>query len=352
MRKNKRPELQIPDANLMPEVRRAPSPKKVQAFGGLCSSLPRPYYRTAGGRAYLGDALALVKKLPDASVDLILTSPPFALARPKAYGNEDSRTYQRWFLPFAAEFHRVLKPTGSLVLELGGTWEPGRPVRSLYQFELLLELSRTFRLAQEFYHFNNAKLPTPAEWVAVRRIRLKDAVTMIWWLAKTDSPKASNRRVLYPYGTRMEQLLRNGYNAGARPSQHQISEKWGRRNGGAIAPNIIVCPNTVSTDPYLVRCRQYGLRPHPARFVPQVPRFFARFLTSPGDIVLDPFGGSNMTGREAETNGRFWLSFERDPYFLYASSLRFFERPRGRLPLPQRPPVTQKRFASSRPSRF
>ncbi len=324
----KRQQKQLPDGNLTPEPRlRQPRPKERDAFQHLIGQLPKPYYRTARGAAYLGDALALLRLLPAKCIDLVVTSPPFPLIRKKAYGNETLQRYVSWFQTFAGELHRVLSNSGSLVLELGGAWHRGAPVRSVYQFELIIELTKTFYFAQEFYYFNTAKLPTPAEWVTVRRCRLKDAVTTLWWLSKSQNPRADNRRVLYPYGARMEQLLRNGYNAGLRPSQHEISTKWGRRNLGAISPNILVCPNTNSTDPYFRKCHQNHLRPHPARFPSPLPRFFIRFLSRPGDVVLDPFAGSNVTGFEAEANARFWLAFERDPDYVRGSSLRFLDRP-------------------------
>src|SRR3954449_4987651 len=92
---------------------------------------PRLFFETASGRAWHGDAIeTLQEHAADASVDLIVTSPPFALQRPKEYGNEPQENYKSWFMPFADEFWRVLKPTGSLVIDLGGAWEPGQPSKS------------------------------------------------------------------------------------------------------------------------------------------------------------------------------------------------------------------------------
>src|SRR5690349_10696546 len=100
-------------------------------------------YTTPYGAAWAGDGAATVRDLcDDESVDLIVTSPPFALIHKKEYGNHSQDDYIRWFQPFADEFWRALKPTGSLVIDLGGTWEPGRPVKSLYAFELLISLCR------------------------------------------------------------------------------------------------------------------------------------------------------------------------------------------------------------------
>jgi DNA modification methylase len=81
--------------------------------------LKRPYYKTEYGAAYLGDSSALMKKLPGESVNLVVTSPPFALTRKKAYGNAEDHEYVEWFMPFAREIHRVLREDGSFVLVVG-----------------------------------------------------------------------------------------------------------------------------------------------------------------------------------------------------------------------------------------
>jgi site-specific DNA-methyltransferase (cytosine-N4-specific) len=282
-----------------------------------------PAYTTRWGRAYHADALTVLGRLPDDSVALVVTSPPFALRRRKAYGNVDAAEYVEWLWPFAEQIHRVLRPDGSFVLELGGAWNPGSGTRSLYQYELVLRLARLFHLAQEFYWYNPSKLPTPAEWVTIQRTRVKDAVNMLWWFSKTENPKADNRRVLRPYSRSMRRLLKDGYKAARRPSQHDIGPHFRRDNGGAIPPNILTLPNTRSADEYIRRCRDAGLTPHPARFLPAIPDFFIRFLTDPGQLVLDPFAGSNVTGQVAEQLERKWLSIEIDADYVASSRLRF-----------------------------
>ncbi|MBO0699686.1 MAG: site-specific DNA-methyltransferase, partial [Zavarzinella sp.] len=122
-----------------------------------------PAYTTPLGRAYQADALDVLRQLPSDSVSLVVTSPPFALIRQKAYGNVSHEAYIEWFWPFAEEIHRVLKPEGSFVLEIGGAWNSGSPTRSLYQYELVIRLCKMFHLAQDFYWFNPSRLPTPAE---------------------------------------------------------------------------------------------------------------------------------------------------------------------------------------------
>jgi site-specific DNA-methyltransferase (cytosine-N4-specific) len=254
---------------------------------------------------------------------LVFTSPPFALRRQKAYGNVAANEYVDWFWPFAQEIHRVLRVDGSFVFDLGGAWNPGSGTRSLFQYELILRLSRLFHLAQEFYWYNPSKLPTPAEWVTIRRTRVKDAVNTLWWLSKTQTPEADNRRVLKPYSRSMRRLLKDGYKAARRPSQHDISPHFRRDNGGAIPPNLLSIPNTRSSDDYFRRCREAGLPIHPARFPPDLPDFFIRFLTLPGQTVLDPFAGSNVTGQVAESLGRRWISVEINADYVAGSQLRF-----------------------------
>jgi site-specific DNA-methyltransferase (cytosine-N4-specific) len=264
--------------------------------------------------------------IPSNTVTLVITSPPFALRRKKSYGNVSADKYIDWFLPFAQEIYRVLKPDGSFVLDIGGSWNKGEPTRSTYHFELLLRLCNgegLFKLAQEFYWYNKAKMPAPAQWVTVERIRVKDAVQPIWWLAKTSRPKASNKWVLKPYSKSMENLLKKGYNAGPRPSGHVVSHKWGQNHGGAIPSNIIEVSNTSSSDSYLEGCRKYRLEVHPARFTFKVPEFFINFLSRPRDLVVDPFAGSNVVGYVAEKLKRRWISVEVREEYVLGSAFRF-----------------------------
>ena len=286
-------------------------------------------YKTGSGQAWLGDAAPALREVCEAdSVDLIVTSPPFALLNQKEYGNQSQDDYVRWFQPFADEFWRVLKPTGSLVIDLGGSWEPGRPVKSLYAFELLISLcrrpNRKFHLAQDFYWYNPARLPTPAAWVTVRRLRAKDSINYLWWLSKTPHPKADNSRVQREYAQGMKRLIETGtYNRGRRPSGHVVREGFTRDRGGAIPPNLLCISNTGNDKEYVDACKERGGKAHPARFAPDVPRFFIEMLTDPGDLVLDPFAGSNVTGQVAETLERRWLAIEIDRDYLEGSAVRF-----------------------------
>lgn len=287
---------------------------------------PQVRIHTSHGKAYWAESAGLMECLfDDECIDLIVTSPPFGLVRKKEYGNADASDYLDWFRPFARQFARVLKPKGSLVIDIGGAWNKGTPTKSLYQYELLLTLCKEFEfhLAQEFFWWNPSKLPTPAEWVNIRRIRVKDAVNNIFWLSRTPFPKASNRRVLTPYSKSMESLLESGYRAKRRPSGHDISKKFSTDNGAAIPPNLIAVANTESNSQYLRFCNENDLPVHPARFPAVIPEYFVRFLTDRDDLVFDPFAGSCVTGEVAERLGRRWICSEIDEKYLLGARGRF-----------------------------
>lgn len=283
-------------------------------------------HKTKLGKIYQGNSLEyLHHKAKSGSVDLIMTSPPFGLVRKKSYGNEDSAAYCDWFRPFAEGFLRVLKDDGSIVIDIGGAWKPGTPTRSLYHFKLLIMLCEEYglHLAQEHFWWNPAKLPSPVEWVNIRRVRVKDAINCVWWLSKTPFPKANNRRVLAPYSERMKDLLKNGYTAKLRPSGHDISEKFIEDNGGAVPPNLLAIANTESNGRYQDYCRKNGIDIHPARFPALLPEYFIRLLTNPGDLVVDPFGGSCVTGMVAEDLKRRWACIELSSEYIRGGLARF-----------------------------
>lgn len=290
----------------------------------------KPLYCTKKGQAYVGDSLDLLKEIPDNSIDLVMTSPPFALRRQKTYGNVEETEYVDWITPFGKEVFRVLKESGSFVLDLGGAYRSGMPSRSLYNFRVLLSFCDEigFHLAEDFYWFNPAKLPSPIEWVNKRKIRAKDSVNTVWWFSKTEFPKADVRRVLAPYSDRMKKLIEdpeNFYTPKKRPSGHDISASFGKDNGGAIPSNLLSIPNTESNSIYLRLCKKMGFERHPARFPSELPAFFIKMLTDEGDVVLDIFGGSNTTGFAAEAINRNWMTFEISHEYLISSIFRFVD---------------------------
>jgi len=289
-------------------------------------------YRTDLGTCFRGSAEVILRSPAVApylkhKVDLIFTSPPFPLNRKKKYGNLTGDAYVQWLAAFAGTFKLLLKPKGSIVIELGNAWEPGKPAMSTLALRALLALLERgeFRLCQQFVWYNPARLPSPAQWVNVERIRLKDAYTHLWWMSRTDRPMADNRRVLTEYSDSMKKLLRKQkYNTGKRPSEHKIGEKsFLRNNVGAIPSNVITLANTSSNSDYQTYCRDNEIKPHPARMPSGLAEFFIKFLTKPGMVVLDPFAGSNTTGAAAEKLRRRWVAIEPQSDYISGSKGRF-----------------------------
>lgn len=287
-------------------------------------------YNTNLGRAYLGDSLNFLDTLEDNSINLVMTSPPFALQRQKEYGNKNQEDYIEWLTEFAIKVKEKLTEDGSFVLDLGGAYKKGVPVRSLYNFKILIKFCEElgFHLAEEFFWYNPSKLPSPIEWVNKRKIRAKDAVNTVWWFSKTEFPKADVRNVLTPYSERMQKLLQDGkkyYDPKERPSGHNISEGFNKDNGGAIPSNLLQIPNSDSNSKYLRLCKNLNVKGHPARFPIKLPEFFINYLTNPNDIVVDIFGGSNTTGEAAEKLGRRWMVCEIEKEYIAASVFRFID---------------------------
>lgn len=308
-------------------------------------------YQSDLGRLIHGNSIELLsnnlKEELMGKVNLIITSPPFPLNNKKKYGNEKGEEYKEWFINMAPVFSDLLAEDGSLVIEIGNSWEPERPVQSLLHLECLLGMVKhpeaNLRLIQEFICYNPSKLPSPAQWVTVNRLRTVDSYTHVWWIAKTDFPKADNAKVLRPYSKSMKRLLKNQkYNSGKRPSEHNISEKgFLKDHGGSIAHNffemepleekrdvrlphsVLSFSNTNSNDYFLKTCREKGISPHPARMSGGLINFFIQFLTEENDLVLDPFGGSNTTGFCSEVLKRKWISFELMENYIEQSIIRF-----------------------------
>ncbi|MEZ4605847.1 MAG: site-specific DNA-methyltransferase [Deinococcales bacterium] len=293
--------------------------------------IDKPTYFTNQGAAYCGNSLSLLKQLEDNSINLVITSPPFALQRKKEYGNQEQDEYVQWLAQFGKIIYEKLKDDGSFVLDLGGAYQKGVPVRSLYNFRVLLHFCDIlgFHLAQEFFWHNPSKLPSPIEWVNKRKLRTKDSINTIWWFSKSKFPKANVSNVLVPYSDRMKKLLENPedfYQAKRRPSGHSISKAFSKDNGGAIPSNLIQISHSESGSHYLASCKVAEVKGHPARFPTKLPEFFIRFLTNPKDLVVDIFSGSNTTGFVAEKEDRYWLSFEIKREYVASSVFRFLPK--------------------------
>jgi DNA modification methylase len=314
-------------------------------------------HQVSSGKYLVGDieavlSSALLRKLKG-TVNLILTSPPFPLNHKKSYGNLSGEEYLAWVERIAPKLASLLAPDGSIVIEIGNSWEPQRPVQSLLHLKALMAFVEApdaeLRLCQQFICYNPSRLPSPAQWVTVERARVTDSFTHVWWMARTDSPKADNKKVLRPYGDDMRKLLSTRkYNGGHRPSEHYINpESFLRNNGGSIAhnffemtpldenravrlPNVFSFSNNASNDHYSRACKKKNITPHPARMPAGLASFFIEFLTDPGDLVLDPFAGSNTTGEIAASLGRRWVAIDAEPEYAKHSEIRLSPNKTGK----------------------
>ena len=305
------------------------SKPKSTAFKRTKLNRLKSIHKTKKGQILCGDSLDWLHHPRNKNtVDLLITSPPFGLISKKSYGNESQEDYCAWFRQFAEGFFKVLKDDGSLVIDISGSWVKGNPVRSLYHFDVLQMLCKEygFFLCQEHYWWNPGTMPSPASWVTIERIRVKDAVNCIWWLSKSPRPKASNLQILNPYSTQMESILKNGIKSGTRPSGHQVTQSFNKDNGGAIPSNLLAIANTESNGVYFDFCKQYDLPIHPARFPQSLPEYFIKFLTNKGDLVIDPFGGSSVTGYVAEKLGRKWKTIEMKYEYAVGGIGRFLDK--------------------------
>lgn len=287
-------------------------------------------YETNLGECIQGDSLEILGTLPDNSIDLIVTSPPFSLQRHKRYGEVGQDEYIDWLLQFGKVAYNKLKDTGSFVIDLGGAYQKGKPVKALYPFRFMIRMCDElgYNLAQDFYWHNPSALPAPIEWVNKRKLRCKTSVNTVWWFSKAEQPKADVKKVLVPYSSRMQHLINKPEDfvkeeGVARPSGHVMGMKTWKDNGGAIPSNLLQISNSESNSQYLRYCKAHSIKGHPARFPPKLPEFFIKMLTDEGDLVVDIFSGSNTTGQVAQSLGRQWLSIDLNLEYVASSIFRF-----------------------------
>lgn len=328
----------------------SPSKRSARNFNYITMTAKDHQFSTKFGKYLIGDSKkiiqhTLLKKYKN-KVNLILTSPPYPLNKKKKYGNLNGKDYKIWLSNFAPLFSELLADNGSIAIELGNSWQPSKPLQSTLPMEALLEflnhIDSDLKLCQEFICYNPSRLPSPAQWVTVNRIRTVDSYTRVWWMSKSDFPKADNTKVLRPYSKSMQQLLKKQkFNDGKRPSEHTISKKgFLKTNNGSIAHNllefeqidearearlphnVLSFSNTSSNDFFTKKCREENIIPHPARMPLGLAAFFIEFLTDKGDLVFDPFGGTNTTGYVAEKLKRKWITTEIEKEYFEQSIIR------------------------------
>ncbi|MFZ3481780.1 DNA methyltransferase [Sphingomonas sp. 3-13AW] len=295
----------------------------------LTKSVPgRPVtvFFTEHGCAIWGLAEEAASLIDAGSVRLLLSSPPYPLNTRKKYGNEAAEEYVDWLCRIIETLMPAMAGDGSLVINLGDVWTKNSPTVSLYQERTVIALHDRLglNLCQRFVWHNPSTLPVPTNYVGRERIRVKNAYETLWWLSPSERPYADNRSILEPYSPAMRKLIdKGGVGRSIKPSGHAHREgSFSVDNGGAIAPNVIRLPNS-GDQAYTAACREAGLRPHPARMPRELASRMIRFLSRPGELVLDPFGGSGTTALAAEELGRKWITTEMHREYIEGARFRF-----------------------------
>jgi hypothetical protein len=253
-------------------------------------------YKTKRGRMLIGRIEDVLESRAASAirgkVNLIFTSPPFPLVAKSDTAMRLASSTSNGLKILPPRLCDLLTPDGSIVMEIGNSWEQGVPVMSTLGLEALLAFKRAgqLNLSQHIICHNPVRLPSPAVWVTIARERLRESFTHVWWMSKSARPRADNRKVLLPYSSHMKQLLKTKkYNSGARPSGHVISKKgFLTDHGGAIAPNVISVEEGGTSLPdallkfsgtnndlkYRAYCETHGFEPHPARMQMGLASFF------------------------------------------------------------------------------
>jgi site-specific DNA-methyltransferase (cytosine-N4-specific) len=234
--------------------------------------------------------------IPARVARLLVASPPFSGPVDGTEGGSSAASHVAWLGSLLDAASNTLADDGSLVLELGSVWEEGRPVRRPIPSLVVADLCRRgdWMLLQEFYWYNPAFLNSPAEWTEHHPVRFRDTVTVVVWLCRDSDPPV-NRAAVTPFY----------------PSSFTL-------NG-----NLLLLEDGPFDQCYLDACARVGIVAHPDRFPEALPAFFIAMLTTPGDLVIDPFAGSCATGAAAERLGRRWICIDADPAALQGGRLRF-----------------------------
>lgn len=262
----------------------------------------------------VGDCEAIMKEMPARSVDLVVTSPPYADQRD--YGNStasiDPEQYVAWFLPKAKQIYRILKTDGSFVLNINDKVVDG--YQHLYVFELVVKLCKEvgFHLVRDYIWYNPATPPNVYSRGGYGRT--KKSHEYCFWFAKGKNWTFNLDPIRKPYSKDMQKYLegkgKGNRNQNIRPSTHNFDcEKVWSNNGGSDPGSVIELANTSSNDMFIKLCKEKGIA-HPARFPEKLAEFFVLSGSEEGDIVLDPFSGSGTTAAVAAKHWRQWIGID------------------------------------------
>ena len=248
-------------------------------------------------RVLAGDSRDQLKGLESESVDLVVTSPPYANQRATTYGGISPGGYVEWFLPIADELHRVLKPTGTFILNIKEPAINGE--RHTYVIELVLELrKRGWLWTEEFvWHKKNCY---PGKWPN----RFRDAWERLYQFNKQRNFKMNQDSVMVPVGEWYDNRMRNLSATDRVRDESKVGSGFGKKVENWIGRDTVYPTNV------LHGATECGNRDHSAVFPHWLPTWFIALFTDPGDVVLDPFAGSGTAVLAALGMGRNAIGVE------------------------------------------
>ena len=248
-------------------------------------------------RLYLGDAAKELKKVDDESVDLIVTSPPYADQRKQTYGGIHPDEYVEWFMPIASELQRVLKPTGTFVLNIKERVVAGE--RHTYVLELILAMrSQGWLWTEEMiWHKKNCY---PGKWPN----RFRDAWERLLQFNKQKNFNMHQDAVMVPTGDWAKSRLKNLSDTDRTRDESKVGSGFGKKIENWIGRSMAYPTNVMHM------ATECGNKNHSAAFPEALPEWFINLFTREGDCVLDPFMGSGTTVTVAERMGRNAIGVE------------------------------------------
>jgi len=250
-----------------------------------------------------GDCKEVLKTLPDDSVDLIFTSPPYADQRKKTYGGVHPDRYVEWFLPIAGELKRVLKPTGTFMLNIKEKVVNGE--RSTYVMELILEMRRQqgWLWTEEFiWHKKNCY---PGKWPN----RFRDSWERLIQFNKNRHFSMYQDAVMVPMGDWSKTRLKKLSETDMTRDESKVGSGFGKNISNWLQREMAYPTNVLHL------ATECSNKNHSAAFPEGLPEWFIKLFTKEGDTVLDPFMGSGTTNAVAQRMKRNSIGIEIMPEY-------------------------------------
>ncbi len=261
---------------------------------------------------FAGDCRELLPTLPDGCVDLIVTSPPYADQRKHTYGGVHPDQYVEWFLPLGAELQRILKPTGSFILNIKERVVAGE--RHTYVLELIIALRKQGWLWTEEYVWHKRNC-YPGKWPN----RFRDAWERCLHFTRQKNFTMYQDAVMVPMGDWRHSRLKKLSETDLRRDNSRVQSGFGKKISNWIGREMAYPTNVVHL------ATECGNKNHSATFPVELPSWFIRLFTAPGDVVLDPFMGSGTTAVACRRLGRTFVGTEIDPKYIQIAQERLRE---------------------------